>query len=68
MARLSKQQLYDKALDKAIEQVYYRFGNGVQINIMDISKIYDDCRPAARQGIEALEAAMQTAIAKYRTN
>lgn len=53
-----------KALDAAIEQEYYRQGHGVQVSIMDIPKIYTDCRAAVGRG-EALADAMRAAVDKY---
>ena len=60
MARQTKQ-------DKLIEQTYYKYGQGVQINIMDISKIFKAGRVALETGSD-LDAAIQTAIAQLRQN
>jgi hypothetical protein len=56
-----------KQLDNEIERAYYRQGSGVQINIMNISKIFADCRAAVIDGGD-LDEAIGTAIAKYRKN
>ena len=52
-------------LDKQIEQLYYRHGNGVQIDIMNINKLFSFCRQAAEVGTP-LEQAVVAAIAIYR--
>ena len=51
-------------LDKAIERAYYIMGQGKQINIMDIGKLFNDCRTAVSIG-EPLNEAMGKAISKY---
>jgi len=56
-----------KKLDDEIAALYKKHGDGVQINMMDIMKIYKDCRDAAAAGT-SLEEAMIAAIAKYRLN
>jgi maltose-binding protein MalE len=57
----------NKALDELVAQAYNRHGNNVQINIMDISNIYRDCKAAHAAG-STMDDAMITAIAKYRQN
>jgi hypothetical protein len=57
----------DKQLRKDIEQEYYKQGNGVEINIMSIGKIYADVTAAVNGG-KSLQDAMAEAIAKYRLN
>lgn len=59
--------LKGKALDKEIERVYYKHGNGVQINIMDIGKIFREVRAAYEKG-EDYEASVQACIKKFRQN
>lgn len=54
----------EKALDKAIEQAYYRLAQGKQIGIMDIPKVFKDCRLAITQGA-TLDQAMRAAILMY---
>lgn len=67
-------KLKGKKLDDAISKAYYRHGNGVQVNIMDIGKIYDAGKAAyeAAATLEAAEAALDeamiAAIAKFRKN
>jgi len=62
----------EKAMDKAIETEYYRQGNGVQISIMDIPKLWNDVRaditPLPDLPARPIEVAMQNAISKYRVN
>lgn len=52
------------ALDQAIEQEYYKQAKGVQIDIMDIGKVFTDVRKAVTAGL-TLESAMTEAIDKY---
>ncbi len=59
-----KKSKAEKALDAQIEQEYYRQGQGVQVNIMDISRIYADCRSAVGRG-ESLADGMRQALDKY---
>ena len=56
-----------KKLEKEIERLYYKNGDGVQINIMNIGKVFSDCTEAYNRG-EDLETAVLAAIAKYREN
>ena len=56
-----------KQLDKAIADSYHRLGDRVEINIMDICKIYKDVEAGFNSG-QTIDEAMVTAIAKYRTN
>ena len=53
-----------KMLDKEIEQAYYRLAQGKQINIMDIPKVFADCRKAMISGA-VLDQAMRAAILMY---
>lgn len=67
-------KLKGKKLDEAISKAYYRHGDRVQVNMMDIGKIYDAGKKAyeaadtAEAAEAALDEAMIAAIAKYRTN
>ncbi len=56
-----------KALDEAVAAAYDRQGNNVQIDIMDISNIYKDCKADFAAG-KTMDEAMTAAIAKYRKN
>jgi hypothetical protein len=60
----------ERALDKAIEQEWYRQGFGVQVDIMDIPKIFRDVRAAMLAGGEGdvMKAAVAEAVKKYRKN
>ena len=62
-----KQSKASKALDKQIEQAYYKLGNEVQINMMDILKLYSESRASVAAG-NSVEQAVGDAIAKYRLN
>lgn len=66
MARRSARK--QDPIDAMIEREYYAQGEGVQVSVLDIGKIFADCRPAAQQGAAALTEAMKQAIAKYRKN
>ena len=73
-AAKTPKKLSGKKLDKAISDAYYKHGNRVQINMMDITKIYDAGKKAY-EGAETVEAAdaaldeaMKAAIAQYRIN
>lgn len=57
----------EKKLDKEIEAIYYRYGSGVQINIMDIGKIFRAGRDAHARG-EPMEPAIVAAIQALRVN
>ena len=67
-------KLKGKKLDDAISAAYYRHGKGVQINIMDITKIYDAGKKAyeaaatVEEADKALDEAMQAAISQFRKN
>ncbi len=64
MARQTKQE---KERDKLIERTYYKYGYGVQINVMDIPKIFKVGRVALETGAD-LDAAIQSAIVQLRQN
>lgn len=57
----------EKKLDKEIEQIYYRHASGVQVNIMDIGKIFRAGRDAHARG-EPMEPAIVAAIQAHRVN
>lgn len=59
--------LKGKRLDKEIERIYYLHGFGVQVDIMDIPRIFADCRRVYESGGD-LDLAVREAIAKYRKN
>jgi hypothetical protein len=54
-------------LDSQIEKEYYAQGSGVEILIMDIPRIFTDCRTAVAAGT-SLKDAVAAAIARYRQN
>ena len=51
-------------VDAQVEAIYYRNAQGKSINIMDIGKVFDAGRGAAKRG-EDIEAAVIAAIGKY---
>lgn len=65
-------------LDKLIEATYYKHGNGVQIPIMAIPKIFDDAHLAVQNNsirddgrlnvVAAIETSIIASIATYRVN
>lgn len=67
-------KLKGKKLDSLIETTYYKHGNGVQINMMSIPKIFREAQAAyeaaatPEEGVKAVDASIQASIAKYRTN
>jgi hypothetical protein len=65
MSRASKRQA--AAMDAEIERIYYRLGQGVQISVLDIGRIFAAGR-AAIIGNRDVEAAIAEAIATYRKN
>ncbi len=64
MARQSKKE---KEIDALIERTYYRHGSGVQINILDIPKVFRMGREALASG-RNLDDAIKEAIAQLRVN
>lgn len=54
-------------VDKQIEAAWYKLASGIQINMMDIPKIFKECRASIEKG-ETVEAVITAAIAKYRMN
>ena len=54
-------------VEMAIEQEWYKQGSGVQINIMNISKVFKDCKVEMKQG-KTVQEAIANAIVKYREN
>ena len=61
----TKQSKTDKQLDKDIERAWYRLASGVQVNIMDIPKIFRECRVAVLAG-QPLDTIVQECIGRYR--
>lgn len=51
-------------LDKEIEQAYYRLSAGLMINIMDIPKVFAECRKAIEGGA-VVDQAVRAAILMY---
>ncbi len=61
MARLTKRQ--EKALDKRVEQAYYATCSGIEICMMDISKVFKVGREAIRDGVD--EDLLRSTIRKF---
>lgn len=51
-----------KQIDKQIEQIYYRRCSGVQINIMDIGKVFAAGRAAYAAGTDMETAIVEAAL------
>jgi hypothetical protein len=52
-----------KAMDRRIEQAYYRRCSGIQIDIMDIGKVFAAGRTALENGAD--EAGLEDAIVQF---
>jgi hypothetical protein len=67
-------KLKGKKLDALIEKTYYKHGNGIQIDMMSIPKIFREAQAAydsaatPEDGEKAVDASIQASIAKYRRN
>ena len=59
--KLTKKQ--EKALDRRVEQAYYATCSGVQINIMDIGKVFSTGREALAGGAD--EEGLRKAIVEF---
>ena len=59
--KLTKRQL--KAIDKRVEQAYYATCSGVQINIMNIGKVFAAGRAALAAGAD--ETGLRAAIVEF---
>ena len=64
MARETKES---KRIDAAVDAAYYRNGNGIQVNIFDLSKIMNAGRAAIISGGD-VDAAIIAALKIYRKN
>ena len=53
-----------RALDRAIEEAYYRLASGQQINIMDIPKVFAESRHAVEAGA-VVDQAVRAAVLMY---
>ena len=66
MARKTAEQKESERIDNAIEAAWYKHCSGVQVNIMDIGKIFKECRAALPR--MTIEDAVKAAAAKYSQN
>lgn len=57
----------EKDLEAKFDEAYKTLGYGVQVNIMDISKLHADAITAMKLGQDANKA-VQSALDKYRVN
>lgn len=57
----------DKALDKEIERLYQKNCCGIQINIMDIGKVFNAAKKAHAEGRD-MEAAIIDCVQSIRKN
>lgn len=53
---MAKQSKADKALDREINKLYNENCSGIQINIMDIPKVFAEARKARAEGRDMKEA------------
>ena len=67
MARRTKEQLAEAKTEKQIESAWYRLASGVEVDIMDLGKIYRDAKLELADGA-SLDDAVKTQIARYRKN
>ncbi len=56
-----------KQLEKAVEQAWYKLASGVQVNIMDLGKIFDRGVAALKEGKD-LDTEIKACIEEYRRN
>lgn len=63
MAKRNSKALAERLADKRIESLYYKHCSGVQIDIMDISKVFAAGRAAIEAG--ATEEQLGAAIVAY---
>jgi len=64
---MAKRPPQKKAQDRLIEKSFCKYANVVQINILDIPKIFKIGQDALEQGAD-LDTAIQAAIAEFRQN
>jgi hypothetical protein len=61
MARVTKKQ--QKQIDRRVEQAYYATCSGVQINMMDIGKVFNAGRKAIAEGAD--EDSLRSTIVEF---
>lgn len=67
MPRKTQAQKEEERLDQQIESAWYRLCSGVQVSIMDIPKIFRECREALTAGM-SIDGAIIHVAEKYRQN
>lgn len=60
---VKKQSKAEKIADKRVERAYYATCSGIQINMMDIGKVFAYGRMQIEAGVD--DAALQSAIRNY---
>lgn len=60
---MAKKTAADKKIDKRIEAAYYAVANGIQIDIMDIPKVFAVGRAFVADGVD--DDTLKTMIAAY---
>ena len=60
---MAKQSKIEKAIDKRVEKAYYASCSGIQVNMMDIGKIFNAGRVACANG--ASEDELKTVIRAF---
>ena len=64
---MARQTKAEKAIEATVEAAFRKHANGVQINMMDLGKVMNAGRNAARAGA-SVDDAMIAAVAQYRQN
>ena len=59
-----------KIIENQVSAIFYKIGNGIQFNIMNLGKISDAAKNVLIAGgsLQAAETAMAVAIAQYKEN
>ena len=73
-AAAADKKIKGKKLESVVSDAYYKHFDRVQVNMMDIGKIYGEAEKAYNgaathaEGLEALDKAMAAAVPKYKKN
>lgn len=60
-------QMTEKKMEKEVEQMWYKIASGVQVNIMDIGKIFKRGVTALKEGRD-LETELKACVVDFRQN